>query len=159
MKKSVFILLTALFSGLMVFGQPGTGKGKGMGQGPCSKGSAMMPAEKMIPDLTDSQKEKIKDLKVALLNETRPIQNQMRELGASYHTLITADNPDVAAIEKNIEKRSALRTSLMKSHAHFRVAVSELLTEDQRAVFNSPHQGRGRMMRQPGTCPYREPVI
>ena len=93
--------------------------------------------EKKIPDLTQDQKEKISELRIDMLKETQPLRNQIEELRAAFHSLMTSDNPDTKAIEKNIDERTKLQSELMKSHAGSRLAMSNLLTDDQRVIFNS----------------------
>ncbi len=146
MKKSIFVLIVFLFSGLMIFAQPP----KGMKRGGNGMGSSVMPIERIIPDLTEEQSEKFKDLRIAMLRETQPILNKMRELRAAYHTEITSENPDMEAIEKNINERTALQAEMMKSHARHHLAVANILTEDQRVIFNNSGQGCRRMKAGPG---------
>ncbi|HYW96267.1 MAG TPA: Spy/CpxP family protein refolding chaperone [Bacteroidales bacterium] len=144
MKKYAMIMLTVLFTGLMAFGQPQKGMRKGgFGNGNGYNNAAM--ACHRIPDLTEEQLEKISDLRVEMLKETQPVRNQINELKASCHTMMTSDNPDMNAIEKNIDQRSALQAQLMKSHASYRLAISKTLTDDQRVFFNSSGPGKCRM--------------
>src|ERR1035437_6857741 len=76
-----------------------------------------------IPNLTDEQKAKIKDLHVAHYKETKPLRNQLGELKAKQKTLATADNPDMKAINANIDEITKVMNQLMKSKAAFRQQV------------------------------------
>ncbi len=143
MKKTAMMILISLFSGLILLGQTPQEKGKGH----CGNSKGLTRMEKKIPDLTEDQKEKISDLRIDMFKEILPVRNQLGELKAAFHTLMTSDNPDTKAIEKNIDARTKLQAELMKSHVRYRIAVSNLLTDDQRVIFNSPGPGRGPMMR------------
>ena len=144
MKKYAMIMLTVLFTGLMAFGQPQKGMRKGgPGNGYGYNNSAM--SCQRIPDLTEEQSEKISDLRVEMMKETQPVHNQINELKASCHTMMTSENPDMKAIEKNIDQRSKLQADLMKSHARYRQSVSKILTNDQRVFFNNSGPGKCRM--------------
>ncbi len=143
MKKTVMIIWISLLSGLILLGQTPEGKRKGY----CGNSKGVTRMENKIPDLTEDQKEKINDLRIDMFKEIQPVRNQLGELRAAFHTLMTSDNPDTKAIEKNIDARTNLQAELMKSHARYRIAVSNLLTDDQRVIFNSPRPGRGPMMR------------
>ena len=138
--------MAVMLTAPLVFSQPHGGMGRGFD----GKGKAFTPCEKMIPDLTDEQRQKINDFRIEMLKEVQPLQNQIRELKASFHALITGDNPDINAIDKNIDQRSDLHDKIMKTHARFRLNIAGILTDDQKVIFNSQHPGMG-MMRGPKT--------
>jgi Spy/CpxP family protein refolding chaperone len=100
-----------------------------------------------IPNLTDEQKAKIKDLHLATYKETKPLRNQLGELKAKQRTLTTADKPDMNAINANIDEITKVANQLMKSRAAFRQKVRALLTDEQKMWFDSHpmHRGHGHM--------------
>ncbi|MBN2668480.1 MAG: periplasmic heavy metal sensor [Bacteroidales bacterium] len=93
--------------------------------------------EAIIPDLTDQQKTEIEKLRIAHMKEIQQIKNQLDIKKAELKALQTAENPDMNAINKNIEERSALRTDLEKKSAAHHQAVRDLLTDDQKVIYDS----------------------
>lgn len=99
--------------------------------------------ENRIPDLTDTQKEKIKTLRTAHLKDAQQIKNQMGIKRAELKALQTAENPDLDAINKKIEERSALRLDLEKKSAAHKQSIRALLTDDQKVVYDKQTSRRG----------------
>ncbi len=106
----------------------------------------------MIPDLTEKQKEQIKDLRTEHLKAMLPLKNQLMEKRARLHTLSTGENVNMKEINKITEEIGALKTRMMKEHAAHRQEVRKLLTEEQRVFFDAhprarpDSQHRGRFM-------------
>ncbi len=96
-----------------------------------------------IPDLTDEQKEKIKELHLGMMKEALPISNQIAENRAKLKTLSTADPVDMKAIDKLIDDNAGLQASLKKKMAATHQEVRKLLTDEQRIVFDSRAGRRG----------------
>jgi len=95
-----------------------------------------------IPDITDKQKEEIKTLRTAHMKEAQQIKNQMDIKRAELKALQTTENPDLDAINKKIEERSALRVDLEKKTAAFKQSVRALLTDDQKVIYDQ-HSHKG----------------
>jgi len=103
-----------------------------------------------IPNMTEDQKAKMKDLHVAFYKEVQPLRNQLGELKARQKTLSTLDNPDMKAINANIDEITKVMNQLMKSRAAFRQKVRALLTDEQKVWFDShPMHKNHRGMREP----------
>lgn len=90
-----------------------------------------------IPNLTDEQQQKIKDLKVKHIKEVTPLKNELGEKKARMRTLQSADKQDLNAINKNIDEMASLRAQIQKKAAAHRAEVASLLTDEQRVVFNT----------------------
>jgi len=90
-----------------------------------------------IPNLTDEQNAKIKDLHLSHYKETLPLRNQLGELKAKQHTLVTADKPDMKAIDSNIDEITKLMNQLMKSRAAYHQQIRALLTDEQKIWFDT----------------------
>lgn len=88
-------------------------------------------------NLTPEQEQKINDLRVKHLKEVTPLRNELAEKRAHLRTLESADKPDMNAINKTIDEINSLRTKMMKAGAAHRAEVSQLLTDEQRVLFNS----------------------
>ncbi len=100
--------------------------------------------ENRIPDLTDTQKAEIKTIRTAHLKDAQQIKNQMGIKRAELKALQTVDNPDLDAINKKIEERSALRLDLEKKSAAHRQAVRALLTDDQKVIYDQKTSRKGK---------------
>ena len=97
-----------------------------------------------IPNLTDDQKTKIDALRVDHLKEMNTFRNQLDELRAKKHTLMTSDNSDLKDIYSIIDQMSDLQNKMMKSKAKHHREIRALLTDEQKVYFDS------RPMRQRG---------
>jgi len=87
-------------------------------------------------NLTDAQKEAFKQSRLALEKQLLPIRNEIGEAEARQKTLTTAEKPDLAAINKNIEKIGALKVEMAKIQAKHRLDMRAQLTEEQRLKFD-----------------------
>jgi len=83
-------------------------------------------------ELTDAQKEAFKQLKLTQQKNLQPIKNQLGEAMAHQKTLMTAEKPDLDAINKNIEKMGSLKTEMAKIKAKSRLNMRAQITEEQR---------------------------
>jgi len=90
-----------------------------------------------IPNLTDQQKDQIKDIMLKNREAVMPLQNQMREKAAHLRTLSTGDNVDQKAAEAVIDDMGNLRTQIMKKRFDTRQQIRGLLNDEQRVWFDS----------------------
>ena len=88
-------------------------------------------------NLTDAQKEAFKQNRLAAQKQLQPIRNELGEAEAHQKTLISAEKPDLAAINKNIEKIGSLRVEIEKIRAKSRLDMRAQLTEEQRLKFDA----------------------
>lgn len=95
-------------------------------------------------NLTPEQEQKIDDLRVKHIKEITPLRNELAEKQVYLRSLESVDQPDIATINKTIDEIGTLRTKLMKARSAHRAEVSQVLTDDQRVIFNSRgYMGRG----------------
>ena len=104
-----------------------------------------------IPDLTQDQKDKIEVLRTANQKTMLTFKNQLAVKNAQLEVLTTADKPDVAAINKMIDEIGALKIDMQKKRAEHRLAVRNLLTENQRIQFDASH-GKGNCSENANGC-------
>lgn len=97
-----------------------------------------------IPDLTDEQKEQIKELKTDHLKATLPLKNQLQEKEARLQTVSTGDNVNMNDVNKTIDEIAAIKTKMAKSRAAHRQQIRKILTDEQRVFFDSRPMGRDR---------------
>lgn len=93
-------------------------------------------AENLL-NLTDAQKEAFRQNRLAMQKQLQPIQNELGEAEAHQKTLMSAGKPDLAAINKNIEKIGALKVEMAKIQAKHRLDMRAQLTEEQRLKFDA----------------------
>ena len=101
----------------------------------------------LIPDLTEDQENKIEVLRVDNLKEMNTLRNQMGELRARKHTLMSSDNSDMKEINSVIDQMTDVHNKMMKTSAKHQQSVRGLLTEEQKVYFDSrpmgDHHGKG----------------
>lgn len=102
--------------------------------------SPMDKLTKLLPDLTEDQKSKIKDIFLTTMKEGLPIHNQIAEKEARLQTLSTAEKVDEKAINKTIDEISDLKATMMKKRMSSVQKVRALLTDDQRIIFDTHHK-------------------
>jgi len=91
---------------------------------------------KFYPDLTQEQENKITALKTQHLKNTQDLRNQLNEKRAHYKTLMTAENPNMGAINNLIDEIAKIKGQLLKAKAAHQQEVRKVLTEDQRVIFD-----------------------
>lgn len=87
--------------------------------------------------LTEDQKEAMGKLRLETEKEMNPLKNELRELKAHQQTLTTADNADLKAINKNIDKMAELKAEMAKIMAKQHQAFRSQLTEEQLIKFDN----------------------
>lgn len=92
-------------------------------------------------NLTDEQKEAFKESRLATQKLLQPLQNELGEVKARQKTLMSAQEPDMSAINANIEKMGTLKIEMAKIQAKQRLEMRAKLTDEQRLKFDN-HQGR-----------------
>lgn len=136
-QKPALLLIAALFvvtSGITYAQCP---KNKGKDKLPMH--GEKTPGHMMIPDLTDSQKDKMKTLRFDHMKAIQPLQNEIGEKQARFRTLQTADKVDMSEINEVIEDIGSLRIRIMKLKAAHHQEIRSLLTQEQRVLFDA-HQ-------------------
>ncbi|HPT30245.1 MAG TPA: periplasmic heavy metal sensor [Prolixibacteraceae bacterium] len=105
-------------------------------------------------NLTDVQKEALKNNAMEMHKKTQPIRNELREAEVHQRTLMTAEKPDIKAINKNIERIGELKVEIAKITAARRLEMRALLTDEQRMKLDMHrgefNRGQGKMEGRPG---------
>ena len=104
-------------------------------------------------NLTDAQKEAMKQSMMAAQKQLQPLRNELGELKARQKTLMTAEAPGTDAINKNIEKMGAVKVEIEKIQAQQRLEMRTQLTDEQRMRFD---MHKDRMMHQKGSKGMRQ---
>ena len=87
-------------------------------------------------NLTDAQKDAFKQGMMDMHKQVQPLRNELGEAVAHQKTLMTAEKPDMAAINKNIEKIGALKIEMAKIQAKHRLDMRAQLTDEQKLKFD-----------------------
>lgn len=90
-----------------------------------------------IPNLTDEQKEQIKNILLAGRQQMLPLRNEMGEKVARLRTLRTTDPVDMDAVDAIVEELGDVRVEMMKQRLASEQKIRELLTDEQRLFFDS----------------------
>jgi Spy/CpxP family protein refolding chaperone len=142
MKTKVLMLAVCMGFTTLVMAQPKENGSKNQARG---QQHEMRMNEQQGPgeglDLTDAQKEAFKQSRLAMQKQILPLRNELGEAEARQKTLTTVDKPDMAAINKNIEKIGALKVEMAKIQAKHRMEMRAQLTDEQRIKFDL-HQGK-----------------
>ncbi|MCX6240137.1 MAG: Spy/CpxP family protein refolding chaperone [Bacteroidia bacterium] len=87
-------------------------------------------------NLTDAQKEAFKQGMMAVQKQIQPLRNELGEAEAHQKTLVTAEKPDIAAINKNIEKIGAIKIEMAKIQTKHHLDMRAQLTDEQKLKFD-----------------------
>jgi len=148
-------ILTLIFSSLLIASSLAQPPGMKSGPHPGMEDKFL----NKIPDITEKQKEQIKDLKTNHMKEVLPLRNQVREKKAHLQTISTGEKVDMDQVNKTIEEIGELKLVIAKKRASHRQQIRNILTEDQRVIFdsfrmkNGMHQGFDGRHKQHGMCP------
>jgi Spy/CpxP family protein refolding chaperone len=155
MKTAGTLLLAAVMvTGMQAQAQNGKGNGPcGQGYGPnrqeCTQfGQGFGRMQQPALDLSEEQQEQMQVLRLEHYKVMKPLRNQMAELKAREQTLISEEEVDMKALNKVIDDQTALQNKMRKLGAEHRLAVREILTDeqmmklDQRRNFANDCQGR-----------------
>ena len=130
--KKLVIITTALFLSFSILsGQQGKVERRGQNNGKHHK------AHMHALNLSDEQKENIRELRLEFSKNTLDQRNEIRELNAKYKTLISGENQNLGEIDQNIEKRQALKTSLMKEKVRLNMDIRKILSEEQKIILDT----------------------
>jgi Spy/CpxP family protein refolding chaperone len=136
MKTKVLLIAVLLGVTTAVFAQP---KEKDLNRSACGQKNELRADEQKGPEkglgLTDEQKESFKQSRIALEKKLRPLRNELNEAEAHQKTLLDTDKPDLAAIDKNIEKIGGIKVEIEKLRTKNRLDMLAQLTDEQRLKF------------------------
>ena len=101
--------------------------------------------ETLIPDLTDDQKEQIKSIKLEGMKEIQPLENKIGEKEARLKTLTTEEPINYKEVDVTINEIYDLKATILQKQIRSRQKIKELLTEDQKIIFDKMPLTRGKM--------------
>ena len=122
----------------------GSAWGYGDGQGRrANAGNSEFMAMRGL-DLTDTQKEQIKAMRVEFMKEMTPMKNNMDIKMAELKAASTGDNVDTKAVNKLMDDIGAMRTAMAKKQFANKQKVRTVLSDEQKVIFDARcQQGMG----------------
>lgn len=89
----------------------------------------------VLPDLTEEQEEAIHDLRLEQMERNTHHRNKMDELRVRKRNIMTGTTD--GDVDEVIDDMTELRNTQMKDNVRHRESVRDLLTDDQRVVFDN----------------------
>ncbi|MBN2011474.1 Spy/CpxP family protein refolding chaperone [candidate division KSB1 bacterium] len=129
------IAMTLLLSVSLLVAQP-MGKGQ---RGDRGQGKGFMN----LPNLTDEQMTQMHKLRLEHQKEMLPLQTKIKTARLEMQQLMM-DQADQKTVEKKIEEIGKLKIDVAKMRYAHHLAVRNILTDEQKAVFDSHPMGMGR---------------
>jgi Spy/CpxP family protein refolding chaperone len=99
---------------------------------------------RMFSTLTQEQKDQIKTIRTAQMKKALPLRNQINEQKAKLRTLTTGDKIDTKSAQKVLAKIEGLKTELAKQMVRNRLDIRNVLTEEQRIMFDARSSKMGQ---------------
>jgi len=131
-------------------GRRGAGMGHaGMGPGRMGRGGMGMHRRFAQLDLTDAQREKLRDLHEAAMRKAVQRRADLQLARMDLHKLLRADKQDPTAVNAQIDKLARMHAENMKAHFETMRQAKALLTPEQLKQFKEgpkPRPMRMRMM-------------
>jgi len=144
MKAKILSIVLLLSLSVAVYAQKTENGPKGQMRG--QNHALMMQNDKRGPaqglNLTDAQRDAFKQGRLELQKKLQPLRNELGEVKAHQKTLMTAEKPDVSAINKNLEKIGELRVEMAKIQTKQHLDMRAQLTDEQKLKFDMM---KGRM--------------
>ena len=134
MKTSNRLLVTALSLFFVTTGFAMAQQGPPSGE----QGRRMGRQHKMAkkPIFTEEQKTKMAELRLAMQKKVTPLKADIATLKADLKLQMTSDNPNMKKIQSLNSQISDVKSQIALHHIENKLAVRELLTPEQRRVFD-----------------------
>lgn len=148
-RKMIILLIAALFilGSVSAYAQRGGGFGHGKadrgagGPGPCIEDGL---------ELTPDQIKQVQDSRVEMKKQLIPLEADLKLARLELHEMIRS-GADQATIDKKIDAMATIKTSIQKIRVGHRVQFRNMLTDEQKAKFDSrPMHGGDRGGRHGG---------
>ena len=134
MKQKIFIA-AFIFMSISVFSV----KAQNMKGNAGCKGDYLI---NQLPNLTETQKTSISDIRTKHLKVFNTLKIQKNEKQAHLQTLKIQDTPDQKAIDKSIDEITAIQNQMMKNRMAMHMEIRKLLTDEQKVYFDKHTMNR-----------------
>jgi type IV secretory pathway VirB10-like protein len=96
-----------------------------------------VPPQLNLPNLTEDQKTKLDKLHLKQMESMTPLRNQIRGKRARLATILTTTPVDMNAADIVADELGKIHTAILKLMIRHDQALRDLLTPDQRVIFDS----------------------
>jgi Spy/CpxP family protein refolding chaperone len=90
-----------------------------------------------LPNMTDEQKEKIKQARLENMKAMTPLKNQAREKKAKLQTLLTTTPVDLKMADQVADELGKIGTEIMKRMIRHDQEIRNLLTPEQQVMYDA----------------------
>ena len=139
-------------------GQKGMRQGRGNGKGHAAncdkqvcdgtgvgtKGKGANMQKRNLLDLSDEQKEQMKELRIAHQKDTKSLRDEAELIRLKQKQMMTSENPSMSDLKANVNSLSDIQNQLAKKRFDNQLEIRKILDEDQLVLFlNRPAKGKG----------------
>ena len=97
-----------------------------------------------ILDLSEEQKEQMKEIRLAHLKDVQPLKDEVKINRVNINVLLKNDDPDMKEIVNLVETNGKLLTQIQVKSIEQRINVRNLLTDDQKIIFDAHSEKMGK---------------
>ena len=135
------LMIATLFASLLVTIPAVADQDYGMHHGAMHGGMGMYDGPGMYGaswknTLTNEQRSKVAKLKLEHIQIVAPLKVKIKGAKVQLAMLVTADKPDMNAINKKIDELTSLKNEKMKSKYQYIIAKRKVLNAEQQVLFD-----------------------
>jgi Spy/CpxP family protein refolding chaperone len=138
--KLLLAIIVVLGLSLSVMAQPNR-------RGPMPHRSMAVKSGLPHLDLTEEQKDQIKQIHLAHMKDVQPLKDEVKINRVKINALLKTDDPDMKQIVSLVEENGKLLTQIQVKSIEQKINVRSLLTDDQKILFDA-HSERMGMRRE-----------
>ncbi len=135
--KLLVAIIVVLGLSLSVMAQPQT-------RGHMSHRSMTVKSGLQLLDLTEEQKDQIKEIHLAHMKDVQPLKDEVKIDRVKVDVLLKRDDPDMKEIVSLVEANGKLLTQIQVKSIEQKISVRSLLTDEQKIIYDA----RGERIRE-----------
>ena len=128
--KLLVAIIIVLGLSLSVMAQPNR-------RGHMSHRSMTVKSGLQLPDLTEEQKDQIKEIHLAHIKDVQPLKDEVKINRVKVDVLLKRDDPDMKEIVSLVEANGELLTQIQVKSIEQRISVRSLLTDEQKIIYDA----------------------
>lgn len=105
------------------------------GTGVGAKGKGANMHNRNLLDLSDDQKEQMKDLRIAHMKDTESLRDEAELIRLKQKQMMTSENPSMSDLKTNVNRLSEIQNQLAKKRFDNQLEIRKILDEDQLVLF------------------------
>jgi Spy/CpxP family protein refolding chaperone len=99
--------------------------------------SMMAHSSMQLLDLTEKQKDQIKEIRLAHMKDVQPLKDEVKINRVTVDVLLKADEPDMKKIVSIVEANGKLLTQIQVKNIDQTINVRGLLTDEQKIIYDA----------------------